>query len=250
MATNYIQPGESLRVGTANGAESGDPMVVGGYLPCVLLTDAESDSPYEATVATQGIFDLSVEAVDDDGNSAVSVGDAIYYTSGDDPVLNKKSSGEFFGVALEDITSGSTDTINILLRPKAGVGGVGEDSLSASVQDRIAQLSVSAADNADGTGTLTVQAQDAGGNDLADNVLTRIWVGTADDLGKDAINSMTIATGTEKEEVTANAEYLAITTDAGLAEVTLDLTADGSVYAWCELGGRIYSSGEIAISGN
>ncbi len=81
MATNYVQPGESLRVGTADGAASGDPMVVGGYLPCVLLTDAESGSPYEASVAAQGIFDLSVEAKDDAGNSAVSVGDALYYNS-------------------------------------------------------------------------------------------------------------------------------------------------------------------------
>jgi hypothetical protein len=225
-------------------------MVVGGYLPCVLLTDADSGSPYEATVATQGVFDLSVEAVDDDGNSAVSVGDAIYYASGDDPVLTKKASGEFLGVALEAIDAGCTSTINVLLRPKAGVGGVDEGSLAALVQDRMAKLSLSAVDNEDGTGTLSIQAQDAAGNSLADNVITRVWTGGADDFGHDAINSMSVATGTSKEEITANAEYLVITDATGLAEITLDLTGDGSVYAWAELGGRIYASGEIAITGN
>src|SRR6056297_3112139 len=248
MATNYIQPGESLRIGTANGAASGDPMVLGGYLPCVLLTDAESDSPYEATVATQGIFDLSVEAVDDDGNSAVSVGDAIYYTSGDDPVLNKKNSGEFFGVALEDITSGSTDTINILLRPAAGPGAVDEDILAASVQDRIAQLSVSATDNEDGTATLSIQAQDAGGNSLADNVFVRAWVGGADDYGVDAITGVTASTGTLVNSHTSNGDVDVVTDATGLAELALDNNGAGSIYVWCALGGRIYASGEIAIT--
>ncbi len=250
MATNFVQDGKTLYLETAASAESGAPMVLGDFLPAVLLIDADSDDSNKATVQTEGVFDLSVQAVDDDGNSAVSKYDALYYTSGDDPVLSKKSSGKFFGVALETVTSGATSTINVRLQPKAGLGSVTEAILSASVQDRIAYLDVSAVDNEDGTGTLTVQAKDAAGNDLAENVLTRIWVGTADDLGADAINGVTLATGTEHEEVTANSEYLAITTDAGLAEVTLDLASDGSVYAWCELGGRIYSSGEIAISGN
>ncbi len=165
-------------------------------------------------------------------------------------MLTKKSSGEYFGVALEDIGSGSTDTINVLLRPKAGVGGVTEAMLSASVQDKVAQLDVTGTDNGDGTGTLTVQAQDADGNDLADNVLFRAWIGGADDFGTDSINSVTVATGTNKEEVGANAEYLVITDSSGLAELTLNPTGDGNHYAWCELGGRIYASGEIAISGN
>ena len=117
MATNYIQPGDTLKVPTASGAASGDPMVIGGYLPCVLLTDAESSSPYNAQVATKGIYDLSVEAVDQDGNSAVEVGDALYYDSNNSPVLSKRSDGEYYGVALETITSGSTATINVLLRP-------------------------------------------------------------------------------------------------------------------------------------
>jgi len=250
MAINYVQEGKTLRIGTASGAVSGDPMVIGSYLPCVLLTDAESSSPYNATVATQDIFSLSVNAIDDGGNNGVSVGDSIFYVSSDTPVLSKKSSGEFFGVALGTIGGGSTATIDILIRPKVGVGGVTESMLSTSTQDKIAQLAVSAVDNGDGTGTLTVQGQDAASNNLADNVLSRVWVGTADDFLGDAINAMTVATGTSKEEVTANTEYLVITDTTGLAEVTLDLTSDGSVYAWADLGGRIYPSGEIAITGN
>ena len=59
MATNYIQPGENIYVATATGLDAGDPFVYGDYLPCVLLTDAETASPYNATVKTDGIFDLS-----------------------------------------------------------------------------------------------------------------------------------------------------------------------------------------------
>jgi predicted RecA/RadA family phage recombinase len=248
MATNYEQDGKKMYLETAASAESGDPMVLGDFLPVVLLKDADADDSNKAVVQTEGVFNLSVQAVDDDGNSAVSKYDALYYTSGDDPVLSKKSSGEFYGVALEAITSGQTDTIKVMLRAKAGLGSVTEAILAASVQDRIAQLSVSATDNGDGTATLTIQAQDAGGNSLADNVFVRTWVGGADDFGVDAITGVTASTGTVVHSHTANGDVDVVTDATGLAELALDNGGAGSIYAWCELGGRIYASGEIAIT--
>jgi hypothetical protein len=214
----------------------------------VLLTDADSDDSNQAVVRTEGVFALSVEAVDLDGNSAVALGDSLYYDSGNDPVLSKKSDGEYFGVALETVTSGETATINVMLRPKAGLGGVTEAMLSTSTQDKIAQLTVSAVDGGDGTANLTIQAQDAGGNDLADNVLVRVWVGGADDFGVDALTGITASTGTVVNSHTANGDVDVATDATGTAVLALDNNGAGSVYAWCALGGRIYESGEIAIT--
>lgn len=250
MARNYVQPGKTLRIPTAEGAKSGDPMVIGSWLPCVLLTDAEAESPYEATVATMDVYEVSVEAVDQAGNNAVSIGDAIYYDSTKDPVLSKRANGEFFGVALEEIGAGSTDAIAVMIRPKAGTGSITAEMLDPSVQDRLATLSLSGSDNGDGTGTLSVQAQDADGNNLEERVLLRVWVNSSDNFQAGAINGVTVATGINHEEVTASADYYVITDATGLAELTLDLASDGSVYAWGSMAGPIYESGEIAITGN
>lgn len=250
MATNYVQEGKHLRVPTAEGAKSGDPMVVGGYLTCVLLTDAESDSPYKAQVATTGVFSVSVKAVDASGNNAVEVGDAIYYDSSKDPVLSKRTGGEFFGIALEAISGGNESAILVLIRPKAGLGAVTEATLAPSVQDKIVQLDLTGTDNEDGTGNLAIQAQDADGNNLEERVLCRVWVNDTDNFEAGAINGVTVATGINHEEVTSAADYYVITDTTGLAELTLDLASDGSVYAWASMGGRIHESGEIAVTGN
>jgi hypothetical protein len=117
MADNYIQDWVNLRAATLTSLSAGDPFMIGDYRPCVLLTDAETASPYNATVRTAGIFDMSVKGENDSGNSAVAVGDAIFYTVGDTPKLNKKSSGKLFGVALETVGSGETATIQVLINP-------------------------------------------------------------------------------------------------------------------------------------
>lgn len=109
-------------------------------------------------------------------------------------------------------------------------------------------LEVSAVDGTDGTATLSLQAKALDGTDLAENVLFRVWVGGADDFGVDAITGITVDTGTSKEEVTANGEYLVITDATGAAELTLDNNGAGTIYAWAELGGNIYPSDAIVIT--
>lgn len=111
MATNYIQPGEVLDVTLAS-VTSGDPVVV-GQIPGVALTSTDGNG--KVRMATGGVFDVSVKGVDGSGNSAVAIGDRIYYTSGDTPKLGKKTSGVPFGFALEAVASAGTDTINVLL---------------------------------------------------------------------------------------------------------------------------------------
>lgn len=93
---------------------SGDPVTC-GQVPGVALTD-EGDGGNGATattVALDGVFDLSVKGVNGSGNSAVAVGDIIYYVSGDTPKLSKKATGVRFGYAREAVASGATSTINV-----------------------------------------------------------------------------------------------------------------------------------------
>lgn len=112
MAKNKLFKGDTITAAVA-GKLSGDPVVV-GQIPGVALTDTDADG--KVVVDTRGVFDLSVKAVDGVGNSAVAVGDAIYYVETDTPKLSKKNTGVLFGWALKAIAAGATDTIQVLLR--------------------------------------------------------------------------------------------------------------------------------------
>jgi predicted RecA/RadA family phage recombinase len=113
MATNFVQDGKNIVMPTVTEAESGDAFVVGDYLPCVLLTDAETASPYNATVQTEGIFRLSC----DGSSSAISAGDLLYWTDKDTP-LDKDTTQKPFGIALE-ATTHATAAINVRLHAKS-----------------------------------------------------------------------------------------------------------------------------------
>jgi len=118
MAKNFIQDGVKMVMGTVTGAEAGDAYVVGSYMPCVLLTDAETASPYNATVQTEGVFDLLAKAHDGSSDSAISAGDMLYWTD-KDTALDKDSTEDPFGIALEAVDAGATATIKVRLCPKA-----------------------------------------------------------------------------------------------------------------------------------
>lgn len=122
-----------LEVGA--GVKSGDPVRV-GHMNGVALTDADANN--YATVDFGGVYNLSVKAVNDAGNSAVSVGDHIYLVDADTPKLSKKNSGYFFGCALEAIDTGQTATIKVVNMAVPGpgtadilAGAIGTEELSA-----------------------------------------------------------------------------------------------------------------------
>jgi hypothetical protein len=102
----------------AVGVVSGNPVVVSD-LPGVALTSRDTDGNASVKVPGGPVFDLSVKGVNDAGNSAVAVGDKLFYVSADTPKISKKVSGTFFGYALEAVTSGATATINVLLASQA-----------------------------------------------------------------------------------------------------------------------------------
>lgn len=90
---------------------SGDPVVC-GQIPGVAL--AAEDANGLTTVALDGVFELSVKGENNSGNSAVAVGDILYYEAGQTPPVNKDgTAGIRFGYALAAVNSGATTTIPV-----------------------------------------------------------------------------------------------------------------------------------------
>lgn len=119
MATNVIHNhGDHISIAVTHPAtpSSGDPVRIGDMCG-IALTDESGggNATGETTVKLNGVVDVSVKGVDGVGNSAVAVGDSIYYVDADTPVLSKKTSGKLFGFALEAVTSGATSTIRVKL---------------------------------------------------------------------------------------------------------------------------------------
>jgi predicted RecA/RadA family phage recombinase len=118
MATNlYMNDGRYITGAATQPATpvSGDPVLL-GQIPGVALTDeAEGgNASGQITIDTGGVYNLSVEGVNNGGNSAVAIGDIIYYEAGEDPPLNKDAtSGVRFGYALGTVGSGQTATIPV-----------------------------------------------------------------------------------------------------------------------------------------
>ena len=111
MATNHVQQGDVIKLPVASGKTSGDPDLVGS-IPVVCLTNRDSDG--NAECALTGVFDLPVTGADNAGNAAISLGDTLYMDAG---TINIDSTdGTEYGVALEAVASGSTDTINVRLK--------------------------------------------------------------------------------------------------------------------------------------
>lgn len=146
MATNRkFSIGDKLSVECSHPAipSSGDPIRWGDRCGVALTDEADGGNPADYTSVDfgSGVWDMSVKGINDDGNVAVAVGDAIFYVDADTPVLSKKRSGTFFGWALETITSGSTDTIKVLHPPNSGLA----DAISGS------QVGLNADDNVVGS---------------------------------------------------------------------------------------------------
>lgn len=155
---------------------SGDPVLFGSYCTGVALTDEAADGK---TTVLFGDFiaDLSVKGVNDSGNSAVAVGDTIFYNSADTPVLNKKSSGVFFGFALEAVDSGSTDTIKVKHMPSPGSGSLGSGTVGPT---QLATDSVTAPKLAGNLGVGFIPLDIANVRIITTNAITNIPGGLPD----------------------------------------------------------------------
>lgn len=175
---------------------AGDPVRY-GELTGIALTD-EGGGGNAATKTTVNfgalVADVSVKGIDGSGNSAVAAGDSIYYVDADTPNLSKKASGYFFGIALEAVGSGQTDTIQVLHLP-AGAwmgtvntgdiasGAVTAVKLSATLKTGFVPVPLTAVYEGDGTnvvaalGPATTPVLDMTNGDT-DSALRLLWAAT------------------------------------------------------------------------
>ncbi len=111
---NYQQADDILTIAVSHPANptSGSPVRVGSFCG-VAIADKASDG--RTTIRTRGVVNVSVKGVDQAGNSAVAVGDKLYYVDADTPPISKKNSGTSFGYALGTVTAGGTASIDVLL---------------------------------------------------------------------------------------------------------------------------------------
>jgi len=118
------------------------------------MTDTDDDG--NVSVDMRGVYDLSVKGINDDGNSAVVIGDEIYYVVGDTPVLSKKKSGVFFGYALEAVVSGATTTIEVL--QSDSTVNIGAAAVTTAMLEDNAATSAKLAEDTIQTATIEVSA--------------------------------------------------------------------------------------------
>jgi hypothetical protein len=138
---------------------SGDPVRIGNMTGVAQTAKGDGGNAAANTSVDLGpsVWNVSVKGVNDSGNSAVAVGDAIFYVDADTPKLSKKSSGFFWGIALETVGSGSTATIQVLHMPTAasplGAGSVAQNNIAPNALDATVAANVP---NAAAVGGLTV----------------------------------------------------------------------------------------------
>lgn len=133
MTNLVMKEGRYLSVAATNPTTplTGQPLRL-GVLTGVAQIDEGTDVANETTADFgQFVADVSVKGINDSGNSAVAIGDLIYYVDADTPKLSKKASGYLFGIALETVGSGSTDTINVMHLPAPGTA-VGAGTVNAA----------------------------------------------------------------------------------------------------------------------
>jgi len=128
-------------------------------------------------------------------------------------------------------------------------GDVTDAKLSATLQDAIPQLDISAsAEGATSADTIdvTLQVQDASGTSLAKQHLLRVWIDDAEFGAPDATgNTVTVSTGTTMQTLTSDADYELLTDATGVVQIDIAVSGSASRYVMAELDGVVYSSGEL-----
>lgn len=137
-------------------------------------------------------------------------------------------------------TFGDADGDKYVAYSSQADGTVAEADLKASLADKVAYVATSFNDEADGSGTLTIQATDAAGNSLSETISVEVWIGTAQDYGEDAASTdFSVSTGTEREEITADAAYRVVSDSTGTIVMEFDNGGAGTYYAWVEFAGKV-----------
>ena len=116
MAKNIIYPGHSinLTLPVSAGVTSGNLVEIVD-LHGVALDDRDANGNATVMCPFAYVADLPVTAKNNGGNSAVAVGDKLYFDVAETPdEINKDvTNGKLIGYALETVGAGLTDTIKV-----------------------------------------------------------------------------------------------------------------------------------------
>lgn len=138
-----------------------------------------------------------------------------------------------------------------------GTSGIQDSSVTAAklsdaVADIIPTLTVTAVDDTDGTATVTIQAKDAQGNNLADRVSIRTWTSgrAGADMGAPAsiLTDYSSKTGTDIEENVADADYTVLSDANGVVAMDANDGLNGTLWFMAELGGFV-ASDSVSVTG-
>ena len=117
MAPNEIfEPVGKLYIEVPSGTTTGEPVVLGGAIPGVALTDRDADGKATVAINPAWVFDMPVKGEFDLANVAIAQFDRVYLDT-DGELNHDASNGTLFGIALEAVASGVTSTIRVLLAP-------------------------------------------------------------------------------------------------------------------------------------
>ena len=120
MATNLVKDEGRYITGAATAPTtpaSGDPVMLGQIPGVALGLEGEGgNASGEITIDTEGVYNLNCEGVTGAGNSAIAVGDILYYDTAATVKINKDvTNGVRFGYALGTVASADTGVIPVKL---------------------------------------------------------------------------------------------------------------------------------------
>ena len=114
-------------------------------------------------------------------------------------------------------------------------------NLTAALQDVVPYLALTPTDATDGTGSISIQAKDAAGNNLAQRFLIHTWIADADFSEPDAQTGFAVTTGEQMYQHEALADFTVISDANGVVAMNIDTGGAKTVYVMAQANGRIYS---------
>ena len=130
------------------------------------------------------------------------------------------------------------------------MGGTDLDPHLIGGPEYLPKLNLTGVDDADGTGSMTIQLQDGDGASLSSRFLVRTWFGgTTEYAAPSADTDFSVTTGTQIREITADADYEVLADASGTIVMNIDTVTNDTFYVMAEIDGKVYT-GSVAITGN
>lgn len=152
MATNFVQPGDTITVAAPYDRSSGEGVLVGSIFG-VALEDADYDASESLLISRVGVWSLTKV-----GSQAWTVGAQIWWDNSNKYCTTTADGNTFIGVCVEAVADGAGDT-------------TGKVALMPSGRANVAALAGTLTGTVDGTLADVAAVSTAGGNTYADSAI-------------------------------------------------------------------------------